>query len=169
MLFATPETAPAGRFLDYPAEWGARGGELIRGEKLPFAAVPAGSEGALVAELASSVARRSPLLMMFWAPHWALSEHPHRWVEIPPRLVEKYGLQRPQIFKAAWPGAREKWPAAYRFLRAYRMNNRTQESMMKLVDGEGRDVVEVTRRWVDENEPIWRRWVEAAMPAGKDH
>ncbi len=61
-IFATAETAPNGRYLDYPAEWQSRGGDLVREEGLPFEVIPAGSEGALVAELKSSVARQSPLV-----------------------------------------------------------------------------------------------------------
>ena len=48
---ATPETTPNGRFLDYPADWGSRAATILADNNMPYTAVPAGSEGALVAEL----------------------------------------------------------------------------------------------------------------------
>ena len=46
MNFATAETLPMGRLVDYPADWGTPGADRVTGLGLPFKAVPAGSEGA---------------------------------------------------------------------------------------------------------------------------
>ena len=54
--FATAETIPSGRLVDYPADWGTPGADRMVGLALPFKAVPAGSEGALIAELRSGPA-----------------------------------------------------------------------------------------------------------------
>ena len=70
-----PETFPNGRLLDYPADWGSRSPRSSPDNEFNIlAAVPAGSEGALVAELEVAAAAKKPLLMMFWAPHFALAE-----------------------------------------------------------------------------------------------
>ena len=45
-VFATAETLPGGRLVDYPADWGTPGADRMVGLELPFKAVPAGSEGA---------------------------------------------------------------------------------------------------------------------------
>ena len=60
---ATPDTFPKGRLLDYPADWGSRSAQIIQDNNLPLGSVPAGSEGALVAELESAVAAKKPLVM----------------------------------------------------------------------------------------------------------
>ena len=57
---ATAETFPDGRILSYPADWGTRSADMIKGLAIPYQAVPAGSEGALVAELKASVDKKSP-------------------------------------------------------------------------------------------------------------
>ena len=162
-LFATAETFPKGRFIEYPADWGDRATQLIAGEGLDFEAVPAGSEGALIAELKSSVQRKSPLVMMFWAPHWVLSTIETGWVDIPEDLVNKGSMQKPVVFKTIWPGAKDKWPAAYRFLKVYKLNNAIQESLMDLIDNQGQDAIEVTLKWVEENEAHWKPFVDEAM------
>jgi len=162
-IFAVPETFPDGRFLEYPADWGDRATQLIVGEGLPFVAVPAGSEGALVAELNASVQKNSPLVMMFWAPQWALSTTDVGWVEIPQDLAKKYSLEKPRTFKAVWPDTKDKWPHAFKFLQAFQITNDVQEPLMDLVDNQGKDAHEVTKAWVDENEDVWKPYVDQAM------
>ncbi|MDH3714156.1 MAG: ABC transporter substrate-binding protein [Gammaproteobacteria bacterium] len=157
--FATPETWPKGRFVDYPAEWGQRASTLINEEELPFATTPGGSEGAMLAELRSAVARRSPLVMMFWAPHWVLSKVEHGWVEIPEALRTRYGLEQPTIFKAAWPGLRQRWPAAHRLLTAFRLDNDTQQRLVDRIDNGSERVADVTGQWVAEHRQVWSAWV----------
>jgi len=95
-LFATAETFPKGRFLDYPADWGDRATQLIVNQDLPFEAIPAGSEGSLVAELSASIQKKSPLVMMFWAPHWVLSTVETGWVDIPQDMVIEASMQKPR-------------------------------------------------------------------------
>src|SRR3546814_9924243 len=77
--FATPETMPDGRVIDYPADWAARAAPLIEGTGLPFVAIPGGSEGAMMAELKSAYDSKEPLMMMFWAPHWIHSQYEFHW------------------------------------------------------------------------------------------
>jgi len=62
--FASAETLPMGRLLDYPADWGTPGADRVAGLELPFKAVPAGSEGALVTEIRAATEKKSPLHVM---------------------------------------------------------------------------------------------------------
>jgi glycine betaine/proline transport system substrate-binding protein len=162
-VFAVPETFPKGRFLEYPADWGDRATQLIVSEDLPFEAVPAGSEGALVAELNASIQKKSPLVMMFWAPHWVLSTTDVGWVDMPQDLVEKASMQKPRTFKVVWPGTKDKWPHAYKFLQAFQITNDVQEPLMDLIDNQGQDALEVTKRWVEDNQDVWQPFVDQAM------
>lgn len=81
--FATAETLPEGRLVDYPADWGTPGADRIKGLDLPFKAVPAGSEGALITELRPATEKKSPLLITFWQPHWAMSAFDVQFVDLP--------------------------------------------------------------------------------------
>lgn len=162
-IFATAETFPNGRFLEYPADWSDRATQLIVNEGLPFDSVPAGSEGALIAELNASIQKKSALVMMFWAPHWVLSTTETGWVEMPEDLIEKANMRKPRTFKVAWPGSAEKWPRAHKFLMAFQITNAVQEPLMDLIDNQGQDAVEVTKAWVDENESVWQPYVDQAM------
>ena len=161
-VFADAETFPKGRFVEYPADWSDRATRLIQGEGLAFETIPAGSEGALVAELKASVQKKKPLVMMFWAPHWSLAEIETEWVEIPQELLDKYSLQIPRVFKAAWPGLKDKWPTAYKFLKVYQLDNQIQQVLMNKIDNEGQDPVKATKAWVDSNKDYWGPMVDKA-------
>ena len=162
-VFSTAETFPDGRFLEYPADWGDRSTQLIAAEGLPFQAIPAGSEGALVAEFKAAVDKESALVMMFWAPHWLLFEHESGWVEMPEDLVNKGSLQKPRVFKTGWPGMKDKWPVAHKFITAYQLNNAIQEELMALIDRDGDDAVKATLEWVEANQDYWQPIVDKAM------
>jgi glycine betaine/proline transport system substrate-binding protein len=175
---ATPETFPEGRILSYPADWGTRSADMIKGLGIPYQAVPAGSEGALVAELKGAAEKKSPLIMMFWAPHWVLAEVDVGWVDMPkweaacpedpswgpnPNEVNDCGVDVAITFKVAWEGMAEKWPAAGEFLKSFQFRAEDQIPMMAAVDVRGEDLAEVTKAWVDENESVWRPWLDAAV------
>ena len=161
--FSTAETFPDGRFLEYPADWGNRATQLIMAEGLPFQAIPAGSEGVLVAEFKAAEDKESALVMMFWAPHWLLFEHESGWVDMPEDLVNKGSMQKPRVFKTGWPGMKDKWPVAYKFITSYQLNNSIQEYLMGRIDRDGDDAVKATLEWVEANQDYWQPIVDKAM------
>ena len=176
--FATAETIPQGRLVDYPADWGTPGADRVAGLDLPYKAVPAGSEGALIAELRAATEKASPLLIVFWQPHWAMSAYDVKFVDLPTGTKQCYedpswGVNPDatadcdfiptRIFKAAWSGFEETWPAAYDILEAYQLTTTQQQPLMGAVDVDGRPVEEVAAEWVDANEDVWRPWVDAAL------
>lgn len=173
----TGETFPNGRILSYPADWGTRTADIIEAMDISFKAVPAGSEGALVAELKSAAARETPLVMMFWSPHWVFAEVEAGWVELPayepacdsdpawgpnPNATGDCGVDAPVTMKVAWSGFEEKWPAAWEFLQAYSFETGTQELMMKAIDQDGEKIEDVVAAWVEGNTATWTPWVTAA-------
>jgi glycine betaine/proline transport system substrate-binding protein len=177
-VFATAETLPMGRLVDYPADWGTPGAERINGFDLPFKAVPAGSEGALISELRASTEKKSPLFIVFWQPHWAMSAYDVKFVDVPvgneecftdaswgpnPDATMDCGFSPTRIFKAAWSGMEEKWPAAYEILSNYQLAVEDQQPMMGAVDVDGGAVEEVVAEWMAANEDKWKPVVDAAL------
>jgi glycine betaine/proline transport system substrate-binding protein len=80
-----------------------------------------------------------------------------------PNETHDCGLAAPRTQKFAWPGMKDKWPAAYRFLKNYKISNETQIPMMKAVDVDSKKLEDVVKAWVDQNEAVWKPWVDAAM------
>lgn len=177
MQFATAETIPQGRLVDYPADWGTPGADRVAGLELPFRAVPAGSEGALIAELRASTERETPLLMVFWQPHWAVSAYDLTFVDLPAGTPECYedaswgvnpgatydcDFLPSRIFKVAWSGFEEQWPAAYEIIENFQLTTEEQQPMMGAVDVDGGDVEEVAAAYVAEHSDAISAMIAAA-------
>jgi glycine betaine/proline transport system substrate-binding protein len=177
-LFAVPETFPKGRFLDYPADWGATNVDRINALGLNLTSVPAGTEGSLVAEIKSAVSRKDPLLVQFWTPHWIHAFYDLRIVQLPtygpgchddpswgvnPDETWDCDWELGYVKKMAWVGMEEKWPAAYRLLKNFTLTNEIQVAMMAAIDSDGRAVEEVVKEWLDANEATWRPWIDDAL------
>lgn len=176
-VFANADTFPQGRLVDYPAEWGTTNVDRLTALDLPIKSLPAGSEGALVAEIKAAEQRNKPLLVMFWSPHWVFAEVDLHKVDLPPYFEGCYedaagGInpsaaydcdwKRGNINKIGWDGMQKKWPAAHAFLENYQMTNAAQIPMMAAIDVESMELDGVVRAWVDSNESVWRPWVDAA-------
>lgn len=177
-VFATAETIPMGRLVDYPADWGTPGADRMTGLALPFKAVPAGSEGALITELRASTEKKSPLLITFWQPHWAMSAYDVKFVDLPvgnedcfndpawgpnPNAVNDCDFAPSRIFKAGWSGLKDKWPAAYEILSNYTLAVEDQQPMMGAIDVDGGSVEQVVADWMKANEAKWKPVVDAAI------
>lgn len=163
--------------MDYPGEWGTPGADRIKALGLPFKAIPAGSEGALVAEFRASAERKTPLIAVFWQPHWAISAYDLKFVELPEGTQEcyddpAYGPNKDvtgdcdfiptRVFKAAWPGLKDKWPAAYEILRNFTLTTEQQQPLMGAVDVDGKPTEAVTAEWIEANTDTWKPIVDAA-------
>jgi len=160
--FASAETHPKGRIVSFPAEWGQKVKEIVAERNLPFEYIPAGSEGSLIAELKTAVARKSALMMEWASPHWTHAQYDTRWVEMPEDIEEKWGYGNARVFKAGWPGIATKWPAAHKVLKSFNFDNKTQEKLSGAIDVDGKDAREACKQWVDENEAVWKPWVDQA-------
>ena len=175
--FATAETIPQGRLVDYPADWGTPGADRMTGFALPFKAVPAGSEGALITELRAATEKKSPLLITFWQPHWAMSAYDVQFVDLPvgndecfndpawgsnPNATHDCDFAPSRIFKAGWSGMADKWPAAFEILSNYTLDVADQQPMMGAIDVDGGSVEEVVAAWMAANEATWKPVVDAA-------
>lgn len=67
-----------------------------------------------------------------------------------------------RVFKAGWPGLKDKWPAAHEILTEFRLTTEAQQPMMGAVDVEGASVEQVASEWMDANKDVWQPIVEAA-------
>ncbi len=174
-VFATPDTAPKGRYLSGAATWGGFDKERIEALGLNFEVIQAGSEGALFAELKAAYDRKAPIVLWVWSPHWVPYKYKGEFVEFPRYTDECYnnpswginpdkaydcGKPRGWIKKIGWAGGDKKWPKAFQAARNFRLDNESMGRMVAEADIEGRKVTEVVDEWLSENENVWRKWIE---------
>ena len=173
--FSTAETAPKGRYLGGPVTWGGFDDERVEALDLPFEVVHAGTDAALFAELESAYQRQAPILLWIYAPHWAPAKYKGEWVEFPEYTKECYtdaawgsnadmaydcGKPFGPIWKVAWSGLKDKWPAAHQAIKAFNVGNEEMGAMITKVDLDGKKVEEVVAEWVGANEAKWSEWIK---------
>lgn len=173
LAFARPDTLPKGRLITYPADWGTRSKAVVAGIGMPFEAIAGGSEGAMVAELKSAYAAKEPIIMMFWQPHWIFAEHKFNWVkwnasdgecvEESQKKETACGFQQARVHKVAWKGFKDKWPAAYKFMKSFTLSNEIENLAILEIDTKQRPLDEVVGEWIDNNKSTWQPWVDQAM------
>jgi glycine betaine/proline transport system substrate-binding protein len=173
--FATAETAPKGRYLGGPVTWGGYDDERAEALDLPFEVVHAGTDAALFAELESAYQRQAPIMLWVYAPHWAPVKYQGAWVDFPAYSAECYndaaaglnpdmaydcGKPRGPIWKVGWAGVKDKWPGAYKAIKAFNINNDEMGAMVSAVDLDGKTVEAVVAEWMAANEARWAEWIK---------
>lgn len=173
--FSTPETAPKGRYLGGPVTWGGYDEERVQALDLPFEVVHAGTDAAMFAELQSAYDRKAPILLWIYAPHWAPIKFEGEWVKFPPyekacyedpawgvNKDAKYDCAKPRgpIYKAVWTGVKDKWPGAYKAIKAYTFDNKEIGELGARVDLNGEKLEAVVDDWMAKNEDRWKKWLQ---------
>ncbi|MBY6141072.1 ABC transporter substrate-binding protein [Leisingera daeponensis] len=175
------DTYPKPRFVEYPADWGNTfNAERFAALGFDFAAVRAGSEGALVAEMKAAHKSGDPLLIMMYSPHVVYSLTDFKLLELPayepdceteaawgvnPDATFDCGFAPSSIYKVAWPGMKEKWPEAYALLQQINIPLDQYLEIARKTDVEGIAQEEVVDSWLAENTATWKAWVAAARGA----
>jgi glycine betaine/proline transport system substrate-binding protein len=173
--FSTPETAPKGRYLAGPVTWGGFDEERVEALGLDFEVVHAGTDAALFAELESAYQRQAPIMLWIYSPHWAPAKYKGEWVAFPeyepacytdpawggnPDATHDCGKPHGPIWKAGWAGIKDKWPGAYKAIKAFNITSDEMNGMVAAVDLDGKEVDAVVADWVAKNEDRWKKWVE---------
>lgn len=173
--FATPETSPKGRYLSGPATWGGYDQERVEALGLPFEVVNAGTDAGLFAEIQSAYERKAPIMAWVYSPHWAVAKFEGEWVEFPTYEKAcyedpKWGMNPDKAYDCGKPfgwikkigskAGEEKWPAAYKAIRAYSMDNATMSALVGKVDLDGMSVDDVVKEWMDANQATWQAWTK---------
>ena len=174
--FGTADTFPKGRLVTYPADWGTRSRDVVELIGLPFATVPGGSEGAMVAEMKAALAAKQPMLMMFWQPHWMFAVYDLNWVTWNPsegncadsaqetsQMKENAcGFEQASVDKIISGTTATTWPAAVKLIDAFTLTNAEHNYMINEVDENKRSLDEVVQEWMDKNKEKWEGWIASA-------
>jgi glycine betaine/proline transport system substrate-binding protein len=169
------ETTPKARFLSGPIEWGGYDKERIASLGLEFDVINAGSDGALTAEFVAAIKRKQPIVGWTWEPFWIPALYEGEFVKWPdyedacyndpkwginPDLA--YDCARPKggMWKTAWAGGEAVWPKAYDVWRKFKLDTKTMGQLVYKSDVEGVPTLEVAKQWIDENEAVWKAWLE---------
>ena len=172
-LFATPETAPKGRFL--AGYWDKFDDARIRALDLDFVTQKVQTIEALFVELKKAVAANRPIMLLNWQPNWVQSRYKGAFVVFPeydPKCVSdpSWGINakwthdcgQPMdgwLKKAAWSGMETTWPCAWQTLRRMELSNSMMGQVAAYVDANGMSHSQAAAKWMTENRSIWHGWI----------
>jgi glycine betaine/proline transport system substrate-binding protein len=173
--FATPETAPKGRYVGGPVTWEGFDDERVEALGLPFEVIHAGTDAAMFAELESAYQRQAPIMLWIYSPHWAPAKYKGEWVEFPEYSKECYedpsvgvnpdmaydcGKPFGEIWKYAWAGMKDKWPVAHKIAANYSISADDLNALSGQVDLDGKPIEEVAAAWIAANQDKIASWAQ---------
>ena len=174
-LFATPETAPKGRFLAGPVDWLKKDNERVEGLGLNFDVVNAGSAAALWAELDSASKRKAPIVLFNWTPNFIEAVYDGKFIEFPEFDQQclddpSWGISKELTYDCGnpkggylkigvWKDMEKNWPDATATLRKINFTNLDVAVMAKLADTDGMEPEDAATKWLADNEPRWKSWL----------
>ena len=166
-IFATAETEPKGRYLTGDTSWADQYGDPQRIESLGlnYEMRFAGSEAALVAEIASAYERGEPIITLMWDPHYMMQRYDLTMVEFPPYTDECWGTtyacswKNMILYNSMNADAAKEHPEVWEFVQSYDLSREDLGEIMVPVERDGLTVEESVRQWLAENEDAWRAWI----------
>ncbi|TDC77561.1 glycine betaine ABC transporter substrate-binding protein [Streptomyces hainanensis] len=144
-----------GRLLHADPGYATRDATIVDDLGLDFQPVAAGSEDALVTEIADAAEAGEPLLTYFWEPHWLSAEVSLTEVRLPD-YYPKISLQKYLNAEFAEVGD----AAAVDFLRRFSWTAEDQNAVAELIAGEGLTPAAAAERWVTEHPDTVAGWLE---------
>jgi glycine betaine/proline transport system substrate-binding protein len=171
-LFTRPETGDKVFCIDGVESWENHNEGRIEKLGLNMVNKYAGSEGALVAEIAGAYDRGEALFICnMWEPHWVLAKYDLTVIELPPYTEECYGMntESPAHYGCGWPvdkpyniarvGFEDECPAAHQLLDNMSISSAEIQKLLLMVDDEGMEVAAAVKAWMADNEGIWKKWI----------
>ncbi|WP_162918859.1 ABC transporter substrate-binding protein [Taklimakanibacter deserti] len=173
---ATAETGSKGRFVGPPADWGKHYSERIQALKMNFQEVPVGQAATLWAELQAAYDRKEPIVLFNWTPNFIEAKFEGQFVEFPTYEAAclsdpKWGVNPDAVYDCGAPakgylkkaGSKqlaEKWPKAAAILKKVNFTNPQIAAAAAMVDVEGMTPEDAAKKWVTENEAVWKAWLQ---------
>ena len=176
--FSTPETAPKGRYLGGPIDWGKHHNERVQSLAMDFVVVNAGQASTLWAELDAAYRREEPIVLFNWTPNWVEAKYKGRFIDFPDYAPEclsdpswgsnpdmPYDCGAPKkgwLKKAAWSGIQDKYPVAWQLLQNVNFTNPQIAEAAALVDVDELSAEDAAAKWLEANQSVWQPWLDAA-------
>jgi glycine betaine/proline transport system substrate-binding protein len=174
--FSTAETAPKGRFVGPPADWGKHYSERIAALKMNFQEVPVGQAATLWAELQAAYDRKEPIVLFNWTPNFIEAKFEGEFVEFPsfeaacwsdpkwganPELIYDCGAPKSgYLKKAVSKSFPTKWPKAFEMVKKINFTNPQIAAAAAMVDVAGLSPEEAATKWIADNEAVWKTWIQ---------
>jgi glycine betaine/proline transport system substrate-binding protein len=167
-MFRTSESDGKGQLLDGDPSFVTSDEAIIKGLNLNYKVVYAGSEAALIEAFRKAEQNRTPVIGYFYSPQWFLNEVPLVQVKLPPwtegcdadpaSITCDYAPYSP-LDKIISKRLEDSAPDAAKLVKNFEWAVEHQNTVSNYITNEGMSREEAARKWVDENEAVWKAWM----------
>ncbi|AJS61678.1 glycine betaine ABC transporter substrate-binding protein [Paenibacillus sp. IHBB 10380] len=112
------------------------------------------SSAAMVKVLQDAYAKKEPIVITGWTPHWMFADLELKYLEDPKKV---YG-ESEEIHTLVRLGLKEDQPTAYRLLDQFEWTPADMESVMVDISG-GMSEQEAAKKWIETNEAKVNEWI----------
>jgi glycine betaine/proline transport system substrate-binding protein len=166
--FSTSETGDKGQLLDGDPSFVTNDEALVDNLDLNFEVVYAGSEAALIQAFRQAEKNKEWALGYFYEPQWFLSEVPLVKVDLPPWKEgcdadpATVACDYPEYIldKIAAADFMESGSPAADLVSNFAWTNDDQNVVAASIAQDGMTPEDAAQQWIDENEDVWKPWVE---------
>ena len=169
--WATPEYSPLNSIADLKAQGGLvdnkvigidPGAGLMRASEktikeygLDNITLVEGSDATMVGALKDAVARKQPIVVTAWTPHWMFAAFKLKYLADPKGTL---GGEE-TVNTVARKGLKAEMPDVYAVLSKFRLSLDDEQAVMMQNQAAGTDPAKTAAAWVQANQPVVKTWV----------
>jgi glycine betaine/proline transport system substrate-binding protein len=175
-MFKTSESGDKGQLLDGDPSFVTEDEGIIKGLKLNYKVVYAGSEAALIEAFRKAEQNKTPVIGYFYSPQWFLNEVPLVKVNLPPWKegcdYDAQGNLLPEITcdyapykdlnKIISKNLEDKAGKAAQFIKNFKWTAADQNEVANDITNNKMAREDAGKKWADAHPDVWKAWIPAS-------
>ena len=175
-MFKTSESGDKGQLLDGDPSFVTEDEGIIKGLKLNYKVVYAGSEAALIEAFRKAEQNKTPVIGYFYSPQWFLNEVPLVKVNLPPWKegcdYDAQGNLLPEITcdyapykdlnKIISKNLEDKAAKAAQFIKNFKWTAADQNEVANDITNNKMTREDAGKKWADAHQDVWKAWIPAS-------
>jgi len=175
-MFKTSESGDKGQLLDGDPSFVTEDEGIIKGLKLNYKVVYAGSEAALIEAFRKAEQNKTPVIGYFYSPQWFLNEVPLVKVNLPPWKegcdYDAQGNLLPEITcdyapykdlnKIISKNFEDKAAKAAQFIKNFKWTAADQNEVANDITNNKMTREDAGKKWADAHQDVWKAWIPAS-------
>jgi len=170
-LFKTSESGDLGQLLDGDPSFVTEDEGIVKGLKLNYKVVYAGSEAALIEAFRKAEQNKTPLIGYFYSPQWFLNEVPLVHIDLPawtegcdadPAKITCDYAPYKDLNKIISKNLEDKAPKAAQFIKNFKWTAADQNEVANSITNEKMSREDAAKKWADAHQDTWKAWIPAS-------
>ncbi|MFC4619048.1 glycine betaine ABC transporter substrate-binding protein [Camelliibacillus cellulosilyticus] len=117
--------------------------------------VQSSSESTMMAQLKKAYAKKQPIVITGWSPHWMFAQYDLKYLKDP---KHSFG-QEEEIRTVAHKGFSSEHPNAAKFFKQFQWTEDDMNDVMLNIE-KGKEPADAAKEWVDQNQDLVKKWTD---------